>query len=295
MQPLGRRTHQFFMGLIDLILNIAGLLLWLNWRSLQIDPMRTARPSTLAGTLRRAEPPRVKRWHFPAALIGLLLVRAVFYWQLGSPANWSAMLNPGVIRVSFASFGEGGFSRMLLFSLLSFGVVLGAFLICMVCLSVLGGSGKEFEGVRKFVRLHINGLDALPWPLRLLLPLVGVGLSWWCLNWLLVRWAILPPPASEAHRFEQALVLGLGSYLVWKYVIAVVLILHLVNSYVYLGKHLFWSHLNTVARRLLAVLRWVPLCAGKVDFAPVVLLALTFVLATLLENWLTSVFGILPL
>ena len=72
------------MGIIDFILNLAGLLLWLNWRSLRFDPLGKRTPATLIGTLRRAEPRRLRRWHLPAALGGLLLLRAVFYWQIGS-------------------------------------------------------------------------------------------------------------------------------------------------------------------------------------------------------------------
>src|SRR3974390_1650027 len=78
------------MGLIDFILNLAGLLLWLNWRAVRLDPLSRATPATLAGTLRRAEAPRLKRWHFLAALGGLLLLRAVLYWQIGSAVNWTA-------------------------------------------------------------------------------------------------------------------------------------------------------------------------------------------------------------
>ena len=71
------------MSLIDFILNVAGLLLWLNWRSVFADPFATATPSTLSGTLRRAQPRQVQRWHFPAAMAALLLVRAFFYQQIG--------------------------------------------------------------------------------------------------------------------------------------------------------------------------------------------------------------------
>ncbi len=86
------------MGVIDFILNLAGLLLWLNWRSLRFDPLGQRTPVTLIGTLRRAEPRRLRRWHLPAALGGLLLLRAVFYWQIGSGVGWAAgKLNLGVI------------------------------------------------------------------------------------------------------------------------------------------------------------------------------------------------------
>jgi hypothetical protein len=35
------------MALIDLILNLAGLLLWLNWRSVRFDPLGKRTPATL--------------------------------------------------------------------------------------------------------------------------------------------------------------------------------------------------------------------------------------------------------
>src|SRR6267143_3555912 len=77
------------MALIDFILNVAGLLLWFNWRAVRFDPLVKTAPATLTGTLRRAEPSRFKRWHLLATLAGLLLARAFVYWQIGSAANWT--------------------------------------------------------------------------------------------------------------------------------------------------------------------------------------------------------------
>ena len=113
------------MGLIDFILNLAGLLLWLNWRSIRFDPLGRRMPATLIGTLRRAEPRRLRRWHLLAALGGLLLLRAALYWQIGSGVGWAAgKLDLGVIELSFRS---DSFGRILLFSILSFGLTLGVF------------------------------------------------------------------------------------------------------------------------------------------------------------------------
>ena len=44
------------MGLIDFILNLAGLLMWIKWRSTLFDPLNKRTPATLIGTLRRAAP-----------------------------------------------------------------------------------------------------------------------------------------------------------------------------------------------------------------------------------------------
>lgn len=277
------------MSLIDFILNVAGLLLWLNWRSAQFDPMAGARPSTLAGTLRRADKPGIERWLFLVALAGLLLLRAVFYWQIGPAANWTASLKLAAISVSFRS---DFFGRMLLFSVLSFAVTLAAFLLWILFLSLLAGPGAEFDGVRKFARVHLGVVAGWPRWVKLLLPLLGVGFLWWLLSWPFVHWGILPRPVSAAHRVEQSLVIGLGSYLVWKYIVAGVLTLHLVNSYVYLGNHPFWIHVNSVARRMLTPLRGLPLCVGKVDFAPVVVIAGVFLFATVAEMGQKLPFGL---
>ena len=65
------------MGLIDLILNLAGVLIWLSWRSVRFDPLVKTKPATLVGTLRRAEPRRMKGWQLLAGLGALLVLRAV--------------------------------------------------------------------------------------------------------------------------------------------------------------------------------------------------------------------------
>ena len=129
------------MGIIDFILNLAGLLLWLNWRSLRFDPLGKRTPATLIGTLRRAEPRRLRRWHLPAVLGGMLFLRAVLYWQIGSGVGWAAgKLNLGVIELSFRS---DYFGRILLFSLCSFGLTLGVFYLWLLLFSILAGAGTD--------------------------------------------------------------------------------------------------------------------------------------------------------
>ena len=87
-----------------------------------------------------------------------------------------------------------------------------------------------------------------------------------------------------AHRIEQSLLIGLGSYLAWKYVVGALLTLHLLNSYIYFGRHPFWNYANATAQTLLQPLRRVPLRAGKVDFAPILGIALVFLLANCAQN-----------
>ena len=120
--------------------------------------------------------------------------------------------------------------------------------------------------------------------MKLLLPFLITAVTWWVLSWVLVYFGIVPKPVSAAHRFEQACVIGLGSYLAWKYLIAAVLGLHLLNSYIYFGRHPFWSYVTAIAQQLLRPLRVLPLRFGRIDFAPIVAMALILFLAEVIEQ-----------
>ena len=277
------------MSLIDFILNLASLLLWVNWRSAGFDPLGKRTPATLIGTLRRAGPQHWRRWHLLAALGGLLLLRAVFYWQIGSAAHWTGALNLNVITLSFRS---DFFARMLWFSIFSFGLTLGVFYLWLLLLSIL--AGPEPLPFHRLVRVPLGGIDHWSRKVKFLLPLTVTAAFWWLSSWLLAWLQIIPRPVSGMHRFEQALVIGLNSYLVWKYVIGALLTLHLLNSYIYFGKHPFWSYVNAEARTLLLPLRAAPLRVGKVDFAPVAGLALVFLAAELAGRGLFFIYGRLP-
>ena len=277
------------MALIDIILNLAGLLLWLNWRSVCFDPLGKRTPATLIGTLRRAGPRRWRRWHLLASLGGLLLLRALFYWQIGSAAHWTGALNLSVITLSFRS---DFFARMLWFSVFSFGLTLGVFYLWLLLLSIL--AGPEPSSFHRLVRMQLGRIDGWSRGVKFLLPLMVMAMFWWLATWLLAWLQIIPQPVSATHRIEAALIVGLNSYLIWKYVIGVLLALHLLNSYIYFGKHPFWSYVNAEARILLSPLRSVPLQAGKADFAPVVGLALVFLAAELAGRGLFFLYGRLP-
>lgn len=279
------------MSLIDFILNIAGLLLWLNWRALRFDPLAKAAPATLTGTLRRAAPSRFKRWHLLAALAGLLLLRAFLYWKIGSAVNWTGTLQLGAITISFRS---DFFGRMLLFSLCSFGLAMAVLFLWLLLLSLLQPAAGS-DPLQRLLRPQLGRANDWPWAAKAVLPLVAIACVWWLMNWPLAQWAIVPHSTGAIHRLEQALVIGLGSYLAWKYLIIAVLTLHVINSYVYFGNHTFWNHLNGIARQLLVPLRRVPLRVVRVDFAPVLVLVLVFVLSRLIEDGLTALYAKLPI
>ena len=282
------------MSYVDFILNLAGLLLWIKWRSLPFDPFNKRTPATLVGTLRRAAPSHFRRWHLLAGIILLLLLRAVVYWWIGSAFAhvWVGKLDLGVTILQFRS---DWLVRMLLFSFTSFGLALGIFYLWLLLLSLLNGNSDEATGpVHRLVRVQLGGIDAWPRRVKIILPFVVGLLGWWLIAWLLGWLEIIPRPLSAAHRIEQAALVGLSTYLAWKYIAAALLVLHLVNSYVYFGRHPFWKYVQDTARKLLTPLRKIPLQAGRMDLAPVVGIAIIFLLSAVAERGLVWLYTRLP-
>jgi uncharacterized protein YggT (Ycf19 family) len=276
------------MAVVDFILNLIGLLFWMNWRSGTFDPLASSTPVTLLGTLRRTEPGHSHRWFFLVALLGLLFFRGVLYWQIGSAVNWTPRLELGAIAISLRS---DYLSRALLFSLFSFVIALMVFYVWLLLLSLINRRGGDTEPWQKLVRLHLGSIARWPWPLKSLLPLAIAGLLWLGLNPLLAYWQIIPPARSPVHRLEQAAAIGVGAYLTWKYLVGAILVLYLLSSYVYLGNHSFWSFIALTGRNLVSPLHWLPLRIGKIDLSPIVGIALVLFAAALAERWLTQFYA----
>jgi hypothetical protein len=220
------------VSLIDLILNLAGLLLWVSWRSAPFDPMARTRPATLTGTVRRAEPLRVRPWHFLAVLGLLLLLRPLLYRLIGPALDWTPGIKLGAISVSFRS---DDFGKMMFFSLASFTHMLVLFYLWLLFLSLCLARGGETDVCSQFVRIQLGKIHQWAKVWKILLPFAAALLLWLLPGTLLVAMKLVPPAQSWLHRLEQGVVLGLGTYLVWKYVVGAVLGLHLLNTYIYLG------------------------------------------------------------
>jgi len=280
------------MAVIDFILNLAGLLLWLNWRSARLDLAPVSRPASLAGILKRAEPRRLTPWHFLLALPFLLFLRALLYWQIGPAVDWVPSLKLGSVAFYFRS---DLLPRALLFSLLSFIIVWAIFHLWLLLLSLINSGSVEAEPLQKFVRFHLGRLDRLPWPIKIVLPWFLACLLWLALIPLLARWEIIPLPVSTIHRLEQAGTLGLSVYLSWKYLLGCFLGLYVLSSYIFLGNHLFWNFVAVTSRNFLGPLRKLPLRLGKLDLAPLLGVALVFLAAEFAERGLTALYTRLPL
>jgi uncharacterized protein YggT (Ycf19 family) len=280
------------MGYVDFILNLAGLLLWIKWRSLPFDPIHKRTPATLVGTLRRAAPSHFRRWHLLAGIGLLLILRAVFYWQIGSASTpaWVGKLD---LKATVLPFVSNSFGRMILFSAFSFGLTLGIFYLWLLLLSILAGQTAKEQPIHRLVRMQLGGIDGWPRWVKIILPLAVTALVWGLASWPFA-WLHPRQTMSAAHRIEESLVIGLGSYLAWKFIAVALLVLHLLNTYIYFGKHPFWNYVNTTAQNLIAPLRKIPMRAGKVDFAPVVGIAIIFFATELSERGLVWLYARLP-
>jgi uncharacterized protein YggT (Ycf19 family) len=95
---------------------------------------------------------------------------------------------------------------------------------------------------------------------------------------------LVPKPISETSRLAQSALVGLSTYFAWEYLIVALLAVYLLHNYLYFGRHVFWNFVDETARRLLQPLR--PLRVGKVDFAPLVGIALIFLFAQFVEHGL---------
>jgi len=269
------------MGLIDSILNLAGVLLWLGWRSNRLDPLVKATPATLIGTLRRAEPQRLKGWQLLVALMALLVLRGLLYQQIGPEAEWTPKLNLFVVVLPFRG---NLFLPALLFSVLSF---LRLLIICyfwLLALAVINGRSAPSDPMLKLVRQHLGPVARWPRLLQACLPLLAVAGLWMALHPLLVQLGSAGRVRSLAQLAGQGFLVGGTLYLSLQYVLPVFLLLYLIADYVYLGANPLWEFVRITARNILAPLDRLPLRVARFDFAPLV----GVVLILLLLHWVPS-------
>lgn len=271
------------MPWVDLLLNYACLLLWLGWASARFDRLAGPTPSTLVGTLRRAGPHRSRRWGLLAAVPAVLLVRGWFYWYVGPSLHWTPTVDLGVTLLPFRS---DYLDRALIFSGVSFGkLLLGAYLWLLV-LAIINYRLRDSDPVQRAVGLLLWPVGRWHWSLLLPLGPALVTLVWLALHPVLVWCHAVPPTTAPKTVALEGLWLWGSLLLSAKYLLAIVLVGHLINSYVYIGPQALWTFLSATARSLLRPLRWLPLRAGRFDGAPIVGLALVFLLAGFAAQWL---------
>jgi uncharacterized protein YggT (Ycf19 family) len=275
---------------INIILDLAGLLLWLNWRSVRLDPLTRLTPATLAGTVRRAEPMRFKRWHFVASLAGLLLVRAFFYEHLGPAANWTPRLNLVLIMPAFPLVNQGHafFLSALLFSLLSFLRVLFIFYFWLLVIAMLNRRETNPDPLQKLLALHLGRAARWPLAVQLLLPVVVAAALWMLFHPLLKLVGVTTAVRSNGVLAAQGAVLGVAAYLSLKFLLPAILAVHVIISYVYLGTNAAWDFVNTTSRNILAPFKRMPLRFGRVDIAAIIGIVFIVLLLHVLPGYILA-------
>lgn len=276
------------MAVLDFILNCVCLLLWLNWRSRGLGALPNRPPALeLVGTLRRAGPSERERWSSPLVLAAVLLLRAIVYWQFGASAHWSPQLSFAGFVVHFRPDVLG---RMLVFSLLSFTLVLGAFYFSLLLIAAANRDQRQPDPWTVMVRAHLGALSKLPGWACLLLPFFIAFLLWLAVGPFLSAIQVHVPLRSFGQLCAEAAIVGAGGWLLWKYVLVALLTLHVVSNYVYLGNAPFWHFIHVTARNLLRPLARLPLRAGRIDFAPLVALLLVALASVYLSRLLAGIY-----
>ena len=193
---------------IDFILNVAGLLLWLNWRSVRLNPFNRGLPATLAGTVRRAEPLRLKRWHFVATLAGLLFVRAFFYEHIGPAVNWTPKLNLVVVTPAFplVIHGHDFFLSALLFSVASFICLLVIFYLWLLAIAILNRRETSPDPLQKLLLVQLGRVGKWPVLAQLIFSVVAITALWALFHPLFVHIGVTTPVRSKTVLFAQGAV-----------------------------------------------------------------------------------------
>ena len=269
------------MSFLDSILNLVGLVLWIDWRSSKAVVKNPPQGVTLAHSLQSTERQKTRPWISLGALVLLLGVRGFFYWNVGTAATWTPVLDLVAISLSWRS---DLLPVTMLFSVVSFGLTLFAYISGLLLLSCLHSRrGDEHQGER-FVRFQLGWLDRLPWPFKLVLPfLIALGL-WTGFNPLLAHLQMVPEPQSLAEIIREGAVLGLCIFIYWEWLLLPLFLLHFINTYVYLGHHPFWEYVSRTGGRLLWPLKFLRI--GRLDLSPLAGMALVI--------WMFE-YGLIPL
>src|SRR5262249_19804236 len=265
--------------------NISVLLVWLNWRSMRLDPVANSIPTTLAGTLKTTKPTQLKGWQLLVGLCLLLTLRVVVCREIGAPVDWTPKLDLGLVSLAFRS---DNLSTAALYSLLSSLRLIIIFYFWLLVLVAVNRTNTDPDPLERLLRLHLGRLARWPSALQVMLPIVLAAVLWVALQSLLVRYGVVMRATSVVHLVGQGLLIGASLCFSLKYLFPTILILHLVSSYVYLGSNPVWDFLAATSRNILGPLGWIPLRLLKVDFTPVAGVVVVLCLLHWLPNLLLT-------
>jgi hypothetical protein len=275
------------MHLLNLILNLAGLGLWLGWRPAGLEALGAppeARP--------RGRRFRAFRWVFLAGLGVLVVGRSWLYWKVGHDLGWIARLDLGIVTLDFNSAVPG---RMFLFSVASFALFLGGWFLWLTLLGAVNRGTREANPWLRVVTGQLGWLSRVPAGVSLLWPALALGGAWAASQPTFQELGLVAAVRPGSHLAQQAGLVGLGAYLGWRWLVVGVLVIHVANTYLYLGSPPWLTWLSLTARQLLRPLAMLPLHVGRVDLAPAAGIALAWLGFPLIRAVLVRLLERLPL
>jgi len=247
------------------ILNLTGLLLWVSWRTGTMP--RSQPPRNLAGPTPRQGPVYRRSWIYLLVLLALLGGRAIFYNQFGPGLNWYPHLN---LLDVFHPFKSDSLPHALAYSVLSFGHWLVALYFCFAMLGTVQPKSESTETWRNFLKAQFAWPGGLAVPLQWL-AVIGIAFAF---RFAETTWiASLESIGTPSSHLPLLVLLDLRAA---NYLIMTLLALYLLNNYVYFGEQTFWKTVEESGKRLLTPLRILPWEARKIDFAPIVALAIAY-------------------
>ena len=266
------------MAALDFFISLAALLLWLSWRGIGTE-QASGPAGTLLANLRPAHRSPAGRHGYLVGLIGLLLGRAILYRQFGPAFDWHPTWSPGPVTLVFRS---DHLARMLVASLLGFAWVLFGLLAAACLVAALHRPPQDKDALTREIRRRLGWMAYLPAVILLVIPSLILGVVWLVFGWLAARVGWLPALHGGAHLGQQAVVVGMGGVLVWKWPLTVVLVLHFLNSYVFFGASPVWDFIQQTGGRICRPLAFMRL--GRLNLAPLFVLGWVWLIAGLLGS-----------
>jgi uncharacterized protein YggT (Ycf19 family) len=264
------------MGLVDLILNLAALLLWVHWREMRHAQKERPDRHSLAGLLKYTGRKSHRHWWLLIMIPAVLLVRGLIFQSVGPSLHWTPRLSLELVTLPFYSHFVG---RMLSYSILNFLLLLGRFYVLLIFFSVVNRGTLENDVIQRWVRVQLGRMERWPfWAQILLILLVGLG-TWIAAAPLLRHLNITPSDRHLLRTAVEGVLLGIAALLNWRYLVAGLMVLYFANTYIYFGRSPLWNFVQVTGQNLLRPLRSLPLQMGKLDLRPLVMLVLVGLVA----------------
>lgn len=253
---------------INLLLNLAGLGLWIGAFVFSRAAVRLSRPLTLLSTLRPETSAARGRLVLLGNLTAMLVLRAAAYWNFSTPGGRLPSVDFGILLISFR---PDLFTELLAYSVGSFLVLLYLYYLWMLGISLCCRSSGPADSIENFVNQQLRFLASrhVGWKVFAAL-FAGAGL-WLATGSALLVFGIgvIPREWSISTLLLQSPFVAVSLGCSFLLVMAAVLALHFINSYVYFGEHAVWPFIDRTAKVYLSPLRRFPLMLGRFDFAPI--------------------------